>query len=231
VKRGILIGCVLVGAWTLWVSLARSGGPGEECESNPALYSLDCNGDGAVDISDPVCTLNWLFSGGPPPRVCLAQGGTRDRYLWVPAGAFVFEADADTSLEGQGLRMAATFMSGISATVAVPDDWDRDSSFSVDIYFYPNSSGSGNVDFFMRPRGRVVGDPITDPGSISSDAPVAVANQQFRIFRQRFTIPAGRLPLASELFQLFGIQRGGTGETFADDVTVLGVRINYTATQ
>jgi hypothetical protein len=31
----------------------------------------DCNGDGEVDISDPVCTLNWLFLGSSEP-VCLA---------------------------------------------------------------------------------------------------------------------------------------------------------------
>ena len=24
----------------------------------------DCNEDGAVNVSDPVCALNWLFAGG-----------------------------------------------------------------------------------------------------------------------------------------------------------------------
>jgi len=31
----------------------------------------DCNGDGKVDISDAVCSLNWLFLGGEAPG-CLA---------------------------------------------------------------------------------------------------------------------------------------------------------------
>ena len=35
----------------------------------------DCNDDGDVDLSDAVCTLNWLFLGGPAPG-CLAATNT-----------------------------------------------------------------------------------------------------------------------------------------------------------
>ena len=35
----------------------------------------DCNGDANVDLSDAVCTLNWLFAGGEAPG-CLAAANT-----------------------------------------------------------------------------------------------------------------------------------------------------------
>ncbi len=35
----------------------------------------DCNDDGAVDISDATCVLNWLFAGGETPR-CVAATNT-----------------------------------------------------------------------------------------------------------------------------------------------------------
>ena len=41
----------------------------------PRFLRGDCNDDGNVDLSDAVCTLNWLFLGGPAPG-CLAATNT-----------------------------------------------------------------------------------------------------------------------------------------------------------
>jgi hypothetical protein len=41
-----------------------------ECE-HFRFSRADCNGDGAIDISDPICTLNWLFLGTSEP-ICVA---------------------------------------------------------------------------------------------------------------------------------------------------------------
>ena len=38
---------------------------------SPVFLRGDCNDDGAVDISDAVCTLDWLF-GGPAAVGCAA---------------------------------------------------------------------------------------------------------------------------------------------------------------
>ena len=54
-----------------------SGGPSELlCNtSNATFFSADSNGDGSLDISDPVHVLNYLFLGGTAP-VCLGEPPT-----------------------------------------------------------------------------------------------------------------------------------------------------------
>ena len=49
-----------------------------ETEPPPPLRPFrrgDCNNDGAVDIADASCILNWLFIGGATPQ-CLAATNT-----------------------------------------------------------------------------------------------------------------------------------------------------------
>ena len=48
-----------------------SGGGSDPCSADPTKYALDSNDDGAVDLSDFVYGLSWLFSGGTAPLVCL----------------------------------------------------------------------------------------------------------------------------------------------------------------
>jgi hypothetical protein len=68
---------VLPGPHSVWFGKREhSSGQGESpCESNRQLYSLDADGDGFVGgtVNDVVYQLNWLFLGGPQPRVCLAD--------------------------------------------------------------------------------------------------------------------------------------------------------------
>ena len=47
------------------------GGSADECAADPTKYSLDANGDEAVDLSDVIWSLSWMFSGGLSPQVCL----------------------------------------------------------------------------------------------------------------------------------------------------------------
>lgn len=74
----VLVLCVNAGllaarAWQKRPAAAQGGGEPDPCPTNPACYAIDANGDGEVDISDPVYILTWLFGGGEEPRVCLAQ--------------------------------------------------------------------------------------------------------------------------------------------------------------
>ena len=41
----------------------------QEGEPDPALYGRDFNGDGSIDISDPIYFVNWWFSGQEPPQI------------------------------------------------------------------------------------------------------------------------------------------------------------------
>jgi Protein of unknown function (DUF1566) len=43
---------------------------GSACSTGRFPLCADVNGDGVVDITDPVYTLNWLFTGGADPICC-----------------------------------------------------------------------------------------------------------------------------------------------------------------
>ena len=78
--RKLLIVALLLNAgllFAIWQQLSvvaevGSGGGVSSCEGDPTKYSLDTNADGNVDLSDFVGGLNWFFSGGEAPQVCLA---------------------------------------------------------------------------------------------------------------------------------------------------------------
>src|SRR6185503_11105981 len=64
----VIVG-LLLGSWILHATgEAGRGGGGTTPLCN------DSNGDGRVDISDAVHLLSYLFTGGPAPAPCFAQG-------------------------------------------------------------------------------------------------------------------------------------------------------------
>lgn len=72
----LLLACALLLAGRFWQEVhvnAQGAGQAAACKANRSLHSIDANGDGGVDISDAIHLLNWLFVGGPEPKVCLAQ--------------------------------------------------------------------------------------------------------------------------------------------------------------
>ena len=81
--RKLLIVALLLNAgllFAIWQQLSvvaevGSGAGVNSCEGDPTKYSLDTNADGNVDLSDFVGGLNWFFSGGEAPRVCVATSG------------------------------------------------------------------------------------------------------------------------------------------------------------
>ena len=46
-----------------------------DCDSTSVFLRGDCNDDGAINISDGVCILNWLFVGTATPG-CVAATNT-----------------------------------------------------------------------------------------------------------------------------------------------------------
>jgi formylglycine-generating enzyme required for sulfatase activity len=81
--KKLLIVALLLNAgflFAIWQQLSvvaevGSGAGVSPCEGDPTQYSLDTNDDSAVDLSDFVYGLSWLFSGTEAPRVCVATSG------------------------------------------------------------------------------------------------------------------------------------------------------------
>ena len=125
--------------------LAGSGSGGgaiDACEGDPTKYSLDTNADGNVDLSDFVGGLNWFFSGGEAPRVCLATDDLEARIA-------ALETSSITDGEARIATLEATSVpDGEMRLVALegqlPVDWG-------DIQNRPSGQG-GNVSavYFFR---------------------------------------------------------------------------------
>ena len=81
-----------------------SGGGVSPCEGDPTKYSLDTNDDGVVDLSDFVGGLNWFFSGGEAPRVCLATDDLEARIADLENAVDTLEA---TSVPDGEMRLVA----------------------------------------------------------------------------------------------------------------------------
>jgi uncharacterized protein DUF1566 len=84
--KALLFGILVVGIWlavrpNIQTQAAIGGGGfgggvGLGCSNGSFPNCADVNGDGQVDLSDPIFTLVWLFTGGPEPKCCAdtAQG-------------------------------------------------------------------------------------------------------------------------------------------------------------
>ena len=102
----LLIAGLLFAFWQQLSVVAEvgCGGGGSSCEGDPTKYSLDTNDDGVVDLSDFVGGLNWFFSGGEAPRVCLATDDLEARIAELENAVDTLEA---TSVPDGEMRLVA----------------------------------------------------------------------------------------------------------------------------
>ncbi|MBI4601575.1 MAG: hypothetical protein HY721_06405 [Planctomycetes bacterium] len=81
-------------------------------EGRPLLRPEDSNRDGAVDIGDPVFTLNHLFTGGPRPPCLRAADANRSGTVDI--------ADAIATL-GYLFGAQTAPVAGIGESVKIPN--------------------------------------------------------------------------------------------------------------
>ena len=77
-KKLLIVSLVLnvafvVATWSDDAPVAAEGGGAGPVAPEVACY--DANGDGRLNVSDPVAFLSWLFRGGDAPEVCPTGGG------------------------------------------------------------------------------------------------------------------------------------------------------------
>ena len=125
---------------------------------------------------------------------------------------------------GSGLRWQANYPEGAYLMVRRPLDWDGVSDVTMHLWLFSMTGNAGYVQFFIRPRSYVSGNTFGDTSSI--DAARSYVSVAYTIIDQTVTIPAFRL--AGDLW-VITMQRGGTQETYPDDVILLSVALHYTA--
>lgn len=130
--------------------------------------------------------------------------------------------------QGGGLDWQAKFNEGASIRLIKPADY-AGGDVVLSILFQASGDISGIVSFFTRPRSYNSGDSFSDVSSISSSG-VAVAPQGGfgNVYVQEFVLPASRF---EKDWWYISLQRGGTDETYAANVVVYSVDLEYMAQQ
>lgn len=149
----------------------------------------------------------------------------QDKTLMFPAWALSHSIGGTTVTDtNTGLLWEASFSGGATLVIPRPGDWDGASPVTLDLYFYPQTSAAGSVNFFLRPRSFEVGEAWSDASSMDG-TPVATAGLSV-LAKQSISIPASRFG-DGELWYIT-MQRGGTGETYPDPIILLSVALTYT---
>jgi len=129
-----------------------------------------------------------------------------------------------------GLRWVSSYTFGAYLFIKRPNDYSGgDVLFEILFRTYSDTTTSGAVDFFIRPRSYNSNDDFSDAASLSS-TPVNVSGGSGfgRLYEQEFTIPESRL---TSDWWVITIQREGLGSTYIDDVMVHSVALSYMAMQ
>jgi hypothetical protein len=187
---------------SLWVIGIQRGGSGETYSGGINLL--------AVGISYTARPVTYASIGFPanalnynPASGHATQygGGTVAGLLWTGTGTAIF------------------------LNIPRPADWEGATDVTLSLYFVPLTITPGNIDFFLRPRAYDPGDSYGDAGALTT-APVAFLGRMV-VGRQLFAIPAERL--GNKELWVIAIERGGSGETYHDDVVLLGAEVKYWA--
>lgn len=154
----------------------------------------------------------------------------RQRNIGFPANALNYGTSTILTQSAGGIRWQSTYAASAVLIIPKPTDWLESSNVTLKLYFYPITNASGAAAFFIRPRAYNDGDLFADASSLNAESPVSFpANSQSKVYSQSFTIPNSRFGTKS--MWLITLQRGGTGETYLDDLVLMTVEIIYTAVQ
>lgn len=201
-----------------------AGGKAKKCLlGDPAGLGARTPPEGcSVFVADALGSCSaWI--GGCTPG--LRGGAPVERVIQVPAEAI--NSNPMVTRGTVGLTWPALVAAAGSLVLPMPDDWDGASDFRVALLFTTSTATAGAVDFFLRVTGRNIGEELFDPGSLDSDAAVPNTGSE-QLHRQEFTVPASSLDPADAVLHIFGIQRGGTNETYPGDVILRAIEIRYT---
>lgn len=143
-----------------------------------------------------------------------------------PARSLAYSPTSTTiSDHALGLSWVSTFSGGTTLVLSKPLDYTT-GDIAYKVFFQTTSATAAAVSFFIRPTSYNSGDGTLDPGSVSATGPVAVSGTSGfgTVYEQTIIIPSARM---TKDWWWITMQRGGTGETYADDVIVTSVSLSY----
>lgn len=186
--------------------------------------------DGSIalaDLANSSVTSNKIADGS------ITSADIQDRLRNIPfiANSLNFDkASTVISQTGNGLKWQSNYSSGAFVVIPKPLDWDETSNVTMSLHFMSTTNSAGVVAFFIRPRSFNPGETFSDASSLNPVSNISIpANSIHKVYKQSFTIPASRF--GTKGLWVISIQRGGTGETYSDDLQLFALDLVYTAEQ
>jgi hypothetical protein len=150
------------------------------------------------------------------------------RYLPITVGDMLHNTTDATGDSGTGVQFPSGAMNGGSISFPLPPDYLPGTAFNLDLYMVPQTSGSGNMNFFVRWVGLVTGsDSGTGPGISGSGVPVGTS---WNVYKQSFTLPAFPSSSLPEIV-LLTIRRNTLTDTYPGTVSLTALRLSYQASR
>ncbi|MDD5370893.1 MAG: hypothetical protein PHQ40_17565 [Anaerolineaceae bacterium] len=143
--------------------------------------------------------------------------------IHIPANALNYRNGSVITKAGQGLQWAQSGVEAATVIIPRPANFMAGYDLTLSVYYKTTVNSGGKVNFFIRPREFDPGDTWFDVVGISGTPVSATAANQIQ--RQDIIIPAAKF--TGKPLWWITLQRNGTGETYADDVIVMGVEIKY----
>lgn len=145
-----------------------------------------------------------------------------DHTIFLDAGQLALDPGSSvTRPMSTGILWAPSFSGSVGVLMPTPLDYVG-GDVLAEVMFFPTTADAGVVEFFARPQSLGVGDTFQD--IINVDSTGVTVDGIRKITVQPIVFPEDRM---SGPFWRFSLQRGGNGETYAEDVVMMGVRLSY----
>jgi hypothetical protein len=151
----------------------------------------------------------------------------KTRYVPISAGDLMYST-SNTVYTGDccnGILFVNLSQSGGSITFPLPGDYVYNTNFLLDLYLIPLTAGTGSLDFYVRWTGLSNGS-WSGTGSGVTATPVTVGTANY-IHKQSFTLSGFSSSSPPEIVEL--TIRRQSGDSYAGDVNLVGLRLAYTA--
>ena len=171
----------------------------------------------------------WTLSNDGGAYQTIATGGTATKYLWLEINGAV-KTSASNGTVNSGTSPAIQFDSSGNSRIAyafpVPDDWESGTDIEIEVFWSPEDANAGNIYFTMDYQSW--GDGETISGSTSLNSTEAAPAVTLQLTRFTFTIPAAAVAADDMVNIQVSREPGNAADTYANNINVQMLRINYT---
>lgn len=182
---------------------------------------------------DTVTDISYICvdsSSGAAVWNLIQSGITSTKYMWLDIGGAIRTSATTGSING-GTSPAINFNiadnSRMRYSFPVPDDWESGTDIEVEIFWSPEDATAGNIYFELDYQSWADGETISGATTLTSTE--ATPGTTLELTRFVFTIPTAALAADDMINIRLSREPGNAADTYANDINIQMLRINYTS--